>query len=326
MPYSSTEKFRDLSKRVEFFPVLCDNNGVGFAHSLFFAMKRSAFTLVELLVVIAVVALLLAILFPAIIGARETSRRGHCIVRQRDLAIAMNTYAVANNGLPGYLNELGTTPVHSWAVSVFPMIGENKRYEVLMKTSPAPDEVAQAIVPLSALLCPSDNPQENRRLNYIVNCGPVAVSGVSGDIAPVFTLFRDRRAGPISVNKKVKIEDIPNGASNTILLSENVDAGIWHWTVQSNEVSDGNKELETEGQWTRDKGAVENLGFIWWKDQAFAPNAPASKPRPSSMHPGAVIVAYADGSAKPMNDDIDISVYLKAVCVDSAEAKSKWGW
>ena len=289
-------------------------------------MKRSAFTLVELLVVVTVIAMLVALLLVAVNRARETARRTQCLSRQRDLATAMVTYATDNNGLPGYLNQLGETSVHSWAVSVFLMIGENRRYEVLMRGQ-TPNE---AFAPIPALLCPSDNPNGQGRLNYVVNCGPREYTNENIQANPAFVLFRDRRtavippntASAISINTKVKIEDIPDGASNTILLSESLEAGVWHadWSLSMlDQLPVGfspNPRLNT-----RSSVAVSNLGFVWW-NAALAPNSPPSGvPRPSSKHPGAVIVAYADGTAKPMNDDIDTAEYLRAVCPDDIKAR-----
>ena len=293
-------------------------------------MKRSAFTLIELLVVIAVVTILATMLLVAVNRARETARRNQCLVQQRDLVMAMVTYDKEYNGLPGSLNQLGTTPIHSWAVAIFPMIGEKKRYDFLIKDS----SDTSAIVPLPALLCPSDKPEGNARLNYVVNCGPAAAlfQGASfppgknsGDVAPAFTLFKDRRdtLTSLNLNTKVKIEDIPDGASYTILLSENVDAGVWHadWTTSPpNELGVSLPLLSISTVFTRDSKVVGNLGFIWGKNSNFAPNSPVSEPRPSSKHPGAVNVGYADGSAKPMNDDIDLTEYLRAVCPDDAKA------
>jgi len=336
-----------LEKGVEIFLISCENRGAGFIPSRLFTMKRSAFTLVELLVVIVTIALLVALLIPALYGARTAARTTQCISRQRDLALAMIAYNNDNNGLPGYLNELGTTPIHSWAVAVFPMIGENKRYEVLMSGESSPDSIAKSIVSISALLCPADNPKEDARLNYVVNCGPVEEGSINGDNAPALTLFKDRRSELTSINAKVKIEEIPDGMSNTVLLSENLDAGFWHrhrnmdinetvnwhyWTNSSSkdpQIPSGDCELQQQvlsSEYTRDKVSVNSLGFIWssQKTPQYAPNVftyttPATydpKPRPSSKHPGVVVAAYADGTAKKINDDISPDAWLDAVCPD----------
>ena len=275
-------------------------------------MKRSAFTLVELLVVIVVISLLAALLLPAVNMARETARRAQCVSRQRDLAIALIEYAASNNGLPGYLNQPGESlPVYSWAVAVMPGIGENKRYEVLMRT---PDD-PQAVASLSALLCPSDNPREPARLNYIVNCGPDPTrSGIGTDNLPDFALFTDRR---LSANQpsgnpmgpRVKIEDIPDGAANTILLSENVDAGFWHSVTGWSGVSSSQ--------------AVRDIGFLWARQSDFLPvssvgfsSESSTLPRPSARHPGIVVAAFADGSARVINDDIPLEDWFRSVCPD----------
>ena len=287
-------------------------------------MKRSAFTLVELLVVIVIIGLLAAILITAVGAAREAARRGQCLTRQRDLAMAMITYATENNGLPGSLNQQGTTPIHSWAVAVFPMIGENKRYEVLMRNSSANNEVTQAIAPLPALICPSDNPSENAQLNYIVNCGPAAtITGINGDNALPFILFRDRRAALTGINEKVKIEDIPSGASSTILLTErrteDTWQGVWHANWTPSNFAPDELQLPNSTTFTRSGNAVANLGFVWARNSNFLPNSSANEPRPSSKHPGTIIAAYADGSARPINDDISTEEWLKAVCPDYEE-------
>jgi len=55
--------------------------------------KKSAFTLVELLVVIAVIALLMAVLMPALNKAKEQGQRMVCMNHEKQLALANDIYA-----------------------------------------------------------------------------------------------------------------------------------------------------------------------------------------------------------------------------------------
>ena len=60
--------------------------------------RRRAFTLVELLVVIGIIAILIAIIMPALNRAREQSRRVRCLSNMRQLTYAWLMYANDNKG------------------------------------------------------------------------------------------------------------------------------------------------------------------------------------------------------------------------------------
>ncbi len=61
-------------------------------------VNRKAFTLIELVVVIAVMTLLLALLLPALGAAREQARRAACLSNLRQLTMAWIAYAHQNDG------------------------------------------------------------------------------------------------------------------------------------------------------------------------------------------------------------------------------------
>ncbi len=58
----------------------------------------AGFTLLELLVVISIIALLIAILMPALSGAREAARRVECAARARQYTTAMHLFATDQRG------------------------------------------------------------------------------------------------------------------------------------------------------------------------------------------------------------------------------------
>ena len=60
--------------------------------------RRTGFTLIELLVVIGIVAMLVALLLPALSNARESAKSFQCLSNLRQLATAAHAYAALHNG------------------------------------------------------------------------------------------------------------------------------------------------------------------------------------------------------------------------------------
>lgn len=64
-------------------------------------MKRNQFTLVEIMIVVAIIGLLAAIAIPSFINARNTSRKNACINNLRQIDGAKEQWALANNKSSG---------------------------------------------------------------------------------------------------------------------------------------------------------------------------------------------------------------------------------
>ncbi len=81
-----------------------------------FAMKRTAFTLVELLVVIAVIAFLMSILVPALAAAGSQARSAVCRSNVRQLVLANMGYATENDGyyVPAASDMWNNGGYHRW--------------------------------------------------------------------------------------------------------------------------------------------------------------------------------------------------------------------
>lgn len=80
-----------------------------------------AFTLIEVLVVVAIIALLVAILLPSLTKAREQTRRTVCASNTRQIGIALNMYGMEHKFYPGH----HLTPARA------PKLPAERQYDIL---------------------------------------------------------------------------------------------------------------------------------------------------------------------------------------------------
>ena len=115
---------------------------------------RRGFTLVEVLVTIAVIAMLLALLLPAVQVSRASARRVHCQNNLKQLALAVITYEANYRLYPTCIVQ-GL----NWQVAILPYIDQQALYKQVDFDRALDDDsvmtgLAKHKIPL--LECPAD--------------------------------------------------------------------------------------------------------------------------------------------------------------------------
>ena len=125
-------------------------------------VKMVGFTIVELLVVIAVIGVLVALLLPAVQQARGAARRAQCLSNLRQLGLAVNGYESFHGCLPPGNITIGPcclTPSYTtWTIAILPFLEQSvlsDRYnQSLFNQDPANTSVCRSFV--STFICPAD--------------------------------------------------------------------------------------------------------------------------------------------------------------------------
>jgi len=153
--------------------------------------RRSGFTLIEVLVVIAIIATLAALLLPAVASVREAGRRVQCGNNLKQLALALHNYHAVHGIFPPSMQASSSDPMPenssrshaNWIITILPFIEEQALYDTFdFKTkldamnstsTPTPNALATA-TDISSLRCPADFGHETKFKDGVGFRGPSA--------------------------------------------------------------------------------------------------------------------------------------------------------
>jgi prepilin-type N-terminal cleavage/methylation domain-containing protein/prepilin-type processing-associated H-X9-DG protein len=128
--------------------------------------RPGAFTLVEVLVVIAIIAVLIGLLVPAVQKVREAAARLKCQNNLKQLGLALHNYAGEHNNAFPPSNVLTVTPTSanavSWGTVILPYVEQTalySKYDLKAPAFPPPYGLASNIgvisTPVAIFVCPS---------------------------------------------------------------------------------------------------------------------------------------------------------------------------
>ena len=314
------------------------------------ATVNRGFTLVELLVAIAIIGTLMSLLLPATLNARESGRRLSCTNNLAQISKAFITHDGQFQVLPGWRNthpalRAGVrtsnptlaaaldvnTP--SWPIPLMPILERLDIHKSWLSVSAA-QPVPTSTPTMPTFVCPT-SPLDGRsaaQLAYAVNGGSCLVSPP----APrrqyrADGIFLDAVGNPpagvagptVYAAARTNLDTLTggDGTSNTLLVAEKssgrITQGTWNATVPVLTLS-GSATPQAIATFNSTSGsAVPVFGMISTVPAAAQKILNSLEGAPNSNHSGGLVVAFADGQARFMRDTISPHVYGQLVTSDS---------
>jgi prepilin-type processing-associated H-X9-DG protein len=288
-----------------------------------------------LLVVIAIIAILIGLLLPAVQKIREAANRMKCSNNLKQVALALHNYNDTVGNLPhatyNDIDGTGWTPApyngkydrRSWAHDILPYMEQDNIYRNLssfLETGQSALGFPQMDTIIKTLMCPSDpvspkvhtywggfgTPNQGFSGNYVVN----ASSTYFNDSNPATSANLD---GVMYARSTTTLANISDGLSNTAMVSELilttdvVDHDIRgryynpaHSGVAFSTRLPPNTQVPDQFDWCSSQPA-KRAPCIWTGQFIFV--------LARSHHAGGVNMALCDGSVRFVRDSVNPATY-----------------
>lgn len=311
---------------------------------------RSAFTLVELLVVVAIIGVLVALLLPAVQTAREAARRMQCGNHIRQLGLALHSYNDTNGALPpGALKGVCGYKI-GWIGRVMPFLEQGARFNEIgvslvnhqpwrLDTAPHNGTSTLYTSSIPTLLCPSSelkksNHYVNTTLPWITDQGGLHYRGVAGafNVEPVVGTWSEHAtyttSGIFYPVVATRLAEIGDGTSNTLMIGEYSSAAGLPSGLRKPTTAWAAIQPWTWGyyQYTEPCAGDANGGWLMidhkmvqypinYKGSFLTNNSPFR-----SNHPNLATFCMADGSVQTLSQTISMNTYYGLATRNNGDA------
>ncbi len=310
--------------------------------------QRTGFTLIELVVCVAIITILASLLFAAVNMARESSRRLSCQNNIRQVNLGLQQVIDKKKTIPGFDNLIPSDLPHEEPLSVNPLILIAQELSIPYKAYHFnvrfDEEKTGESFPPSLFTCPSTGDRF-----------PVIRFNVG--VEKIYTRKNPRLKMDIfsvGLEPTTNLSDITDGLSNTIALSERPSPVVANRLKRSIVLDNRAESFEEMSDYCR--SAWSNQYFFehliplnWWTngfyescyDHTRTPNssevdcvsAVNMLTRDSairilisarSYHSGGVNVALLDGSVSFVSDQIDLKTWRALGTHNAGDVVGSW--
>ena len=308
--------------------------------------QARGFTLVEILVVIAIIGILISLLLPAVQAARESARKTHCGNNLKQIGLAMQNYEMSHGSLPpGGVMEgpcCRTKSLTNWAIAILPYVEQEALYNTYDQKSYNEDDANRIVrvAPVPVYRCPSESNMDHldyrasgpgARLewmpgSYRAMTGRAGISNWWGNYfpnrsplpleyrGPLHTVGNPGPTGDKSLRlSAVKLHQIKDGLSNTLLVGERSIKSphprrtAWAYSY---------------GQYNKSAAHTQRRTFLDFQEcKAERPdNKYPCFHGWSSFHPQSIHFVRCDGSVDLLvGAEIDLNLFAALATIDGGE-------